>query len=829
MPQRSSQERVAADEREGNELMVTVSIDHELPGGAPAARMEVQVAARTGPAGVALEDLVVGQTRQLQLDAAGHATVDLDPVDVADEPIIWQIRVGNVTRHLDLSAASGTVSWADPSVLVLEGPAPSDWVPVQGPQGEPGVVAASGLAAYDPETQTVDVPAEPLLTLLAAGVAEAGLPGSVGLRPTGLEDWWPVYAGRGTAPVNIAVIGDSKTEQDSAFSEGRAWPYLLERVLNGGLPDLDEQSGYRASITGNALVPGFTTNAGAVNTTSTAGRGSTLTAGQTATLTATMDGISIVYTTSPGAGSIEVRDGVGGTLLGTIDTDAAAKSGHVWTSGALASASHTIELTSVGTTVVDGCYIHQGSRTAGVRVWKLARSGATNAQFVSTPAWGLDFIENNAADLDLVILAGGTNDGASWDAATRDLLDAVLATGYTGPVALLIPEFNANLPIANDHQTLGHAIAAEYGLAVIDMAQAMLRGHLESSPYAGFGVHQNGEGQWLYARTAAAVLSGDPFGTDNRLDRIRTETWQNGADKTVITAGSITNTVAGATALINHAGLVLNSDTALVRLAAGELLVGSALGALSGTADGLVAAKYARFTEAASDAAAQAADRAVLYTKNAGGRSRLYTRDDVGVRSVAYTDDEPTPNARESGGWYSQLGLVTASTALGMTAAGVLMAIPAWLDAGAYDRLGVATSVAAVSTWRLGVYPSDPTTGRPDGQTLLIDAGTVNMNATAGILTTGAIALAIATPGVYWLVALVDAYTATPTVYGWASTTGTAQPPLRGVPLSFTSGATAARHRCGRTASGVATGAIPATCPALGWTDLAPRIAARGT
>lgn len=139
--------------------MVTVSIDHELPGGAPAARMEATVTARTGPAGAALEDRVVGQTRRIRLDAAGHAEIDLDPVDVADEAIVWQIRVGNVTRHLDLSEAAGPVSWADPAVLVLEGPAPTDWVPVQGLQGDPGVVAATGLATYDAETQTIDVTA----------------------------------------------------------------------------------------------------------------------------------------------------------------------------------------------------------------------------------------------------------------------------------------------------------------------------------------------------------------------------------------------------------------------------------------------------------------------------------------------------------------------------------------------------------------------------------------------------------------------------------------------------------------------------------------------
>ena len=148
--------------------------------------------------------------------------------------------------------------------------------------------------------------------------------------------------------------------------------------------------------------------------------------------------------------------------------------------------------------------------------------------------------------------------------------------------------------------------------------------------------------------------------------------------------------------------------------------------------------------------------------------------------------------------------ITTAASNHGLVlAAGSLHSIPVWLDAGNYDRIGVVTTVAAVSTWRLGVYPSDPTTGRPDGQAPLHDAGTLSTNATAGqlLITTS---FTIPTRGVYWLACLVDAFTAAPTVHGWAASNSAFQPDALGVPTSNSS-ATVAQSRIARSATGVAT------------------------
>jgi hypothetical protein len=179
---------------------------------------------------------------------------------------------------------------------------------------------------------------------------------------------------------------------------------------------------------------------------------------------------------------------------------------------------------------------------------------------------------------------------------------------------------------------------------------------------------------------------------------------------------------------------------------------------------------------------------------------------------------------RVTGEWYSTRGPV-ATAVLGGTNAttGRLQCIPVYLHAGTIDRIGVYTTVAGSgTTWRLGIYPSG-TGGIPDGQARLIDAGTVDMGATAGLLAI-TISQSIATAGLYWLVCLSDAYSANPTVYAWNAQSMPIQE-LEGLPTSFASNP----ERSGwmRTATGVTTGSIPSTCPTLAWANSGPKIAVR--
>lgn len=175
-------------------------------------------------------------------------------------------------------------------------------------------------------------------------------------------------------------------------------------------------------------------------------------------------------------------------------------------------------------------------------------------------------------------------------------------------------------------------------------------------------------------------------------------------------------------------------------------------------------------------------------------------------------------------GDYYSMGGQSAATTPGLTAAGKIIFHPIWLAAGTLDRIAVSTSVAAVSTYRLGLYKSNPATGLPDGQTPFLDAGTVDMNASAGVQAI-TINQAITDPGLYWVAVLVDAYTAQPTCHCviYSSNSGGG---ITGLPQDMSS---LGRYRVARVYnSTVATGSLPtAPSSSMTWVGTAPRVAVR--
>ena len=177
-----------------------------------------------------------------------------------------------------------------------------------------------------------------------------------------------------------------------------------------------------------------------------------------------------------------------------------------------------------------------------------------------------------------------------------------------------------------------------------------------------------------------------------------------------------------------------------------------------------------------------------------------------------------------SGDYLTLGGNETASTIGSLRVAGRLIAHPAWIEVGVYDRLAVHVTALANSTWRLGVYPHDPTTGYCDGQTLVADAGTIDTGGGSGRLLTPATTITIPITGIWWLAVLCDSYTATPQVIGWHGTSGQLPYlPWNGVRQSFNGG----RANWARLKSGVTTGAMPAVFPASVWGDMCPQIQIR--
>jgi hypothetical protein len=170
------------------------------------------------------------------------------------------------------------------------------------------------------------------------------------------------------------------------------------------------------------------------------------------------------------------------------------------------------------------------------------------------------------------------------------------------------------------------------------------------------------------------------------------------------------------------------------------------------------------------------------------------------------------------------MGGQSSAASPGMGALGTLRLHPVYLDAGTIDRIAVSTTVAAASTWRLGIYKANAITGLPDGEVPFLDAGTVNMNATAGVqqITVNCV---ITEPGLYWLAAAVETYTAQPTCHicTYSSNSGLG---LNGLPQDMSS---LGRYCVGRAYGGVvAAGGLP-TCPTatMTWSGTIPRIAVR--
>ena len=109
----------------------------------------------------------------------------------------------------------------------------------------------------------------------------------------------------------------------------------------------------------------------------------------------------------------------------------------------------------------------------------------------------------------------------------------------------------------------------------------------------------------------------------------------------------------------------------------------------------------------------------------------------------------------------STKGSFNPGAAEGMTTTGDRVYAPIFLPAGTYNTLSVRSTTAGTSTWRLGIFngaSGDPT--RPG--TVLKDAGTINLSATAAMLTLSSLNFTIPADGWYWCCAQVETYTSAP-------------------------------------------------------------------
>jgi len=274
------------------------------------------------------------------------------------------------------------------------------------------------------------------------------------------------------------------------------------------------------------------------------------------------------------------------------------------------------------------------------------------------------------------------------------------------------------------------------------------------------------------------------------------------------------------------AGLDLSADrTASALRTALGLVIGTDVLAPNGSGASLTGIPESAVTNLVTDLAAKAPLASPTFTGTPAAPTAAAGTSTTQVATTAFVTAAAVRTLPTITGLIYTLGGAESNSTTGsLTASGQLRMHPVWLEAGSYDRLGIGVATQAVSTWRLGVYPANTTTLLPDGETMLLDAGTVDPNSATNYVA-ATISLTIPTTGLYWFAVLCDAYTATPSVAGWhGNAGGTPNLPWRGH-TAF--GTVNSRGTWARAKTGVATGAIPATCPTMNPVDQCPQIMAR--
>lgn len=316
-------------------------------------------------------------------------------------------------------------------------------------------------------------------------------PGSPWEEALALRAFRAAAAGRASAPCNILLLGDSNTVGYYASSRANTWRRQFSATMqaaNGQTAD----EGYISRHTLTNYLATWTTS-GALTEFSTSGLGyaavSPVANGGYIEIAATCDRFWSIYTrgTLLGKHSVTIDGGapvevpfVAGTITG----------GHVWDSGALSNAEHTIRLTSTDATFaarLEGIYFFngngntsgsQGSLSAansltgsGFRIWNGAKFGTRSGTFAATSAttWWTDGLDK--VNPDLVIFLWGTNEVTAGTTTTQMQADYAAVQSRINTVMVAAGRPTPSYLFEVPHGTGASADAfAPYRAAIIDSA-----------------------------------------------------------------------------------------------------------------------------------------------------------------------------------------------------------------------------------------------------------------------------------------------------------------------------------------------------------------------
>ena len=178
-------------------------------------------------------------------------------------------------------------------------------------------------------------------------------------------------------------------------------------------------------------------------------------------------------------------------------------------------------------------------------------------------------------------------------------------------------------------------------------------------------------------------------------------------------------------------------------------------------------------------------------------------------------------------GWYATNGHAGTSAVYAAGAAGRGCFTPVYLEAGSYDRLALQQTVVGTAVWRLALYPSNATTGLPDGESPLVDAGNMDMSTTTGLREI-TVSATVSTTGWYWAAVKVESRTSDPTVRTFYNLSGVSSldVPLGTQTASVVDSAAGTYFFARRLLSGFSAGAF-GVCPATTQSDGAVKVLVR--
>jgi hypothetical protein len=259
----------------------------------------------------------------------------------------------------------------------------------------------------------------------------------------GLATWRAAYGRRRSSIVNIVSVGSS-----SVYGSGATT--LADRFVDRQANILAAASmttAGRHALAGSTTLDGWTESGTVTGDTRGLGLATRhLAAGATLSRTDVCTGWDIHFAQGPGAGAFTVVvDGGAPTTVTPDVSGTAERHDGVYSTGALASASHTLLITATGAVAINGAYICAGDNTTGVRSWCSGKGGTVAADWANADQSLYHRIGSLRPALVQILLGpndyGASVTPASFTASVTTVLNRIRAACSPQPSVLLIGTF----------------------------------------------------------------------------------------------------------------------------------------------------------------------------------------------------------------------------------------------------------------------------------------------------------------------------------------------------------------------------------------------------